>query len=341
MAIIGGGAGRGTGWPLLEGEGCGYWMAIMEVIIQRVVAAKSLSHAKGGTVFAAYIKILPFSLFPGMISRALYPDHVACVLPEECMRAGGSRSSCYNSAYPRLLLGILPAGFKGVMLAVILAALMSNLTSIFNSASAMFTLDLWPRLRPKPQAPVHPAHSSILYEVLDCLISELDRHLTRLICDFLWYFSSLSWRTDILGLGCGGGKYPHHATQPELFSNQRKSLQTRLGSEQLQARKSRLNCRGPHVPGKRGPPACCGWGGPEVQARVGMYLESCYPPLLTPPPPLPPHPVSPTSPRPQHPEGPLYLPKEGGNPPSSGGFPPHAVPGNEVGDSAAPGGLTV
>ena len=119
-------------------------------MIQRVLAAKSLSHAKGGTVFAAYIKILPFFLFliPGMISRALYPDDVACVLPEECMRACGSKSSCFNSAYPRLLVGILPAGFKGMMLAVILAALMSDLTSIFNSASTMFTLDIWPRLRP-------------------------------------------------------------------------------------------------------------------------------------------------------------------------------------------------
>ncbi|XP_063861449.1 sodium/mannose cotransporter SLC5A10-like isoform X1 [Scylla paramamosain] len=127
-----------------------YWCAD-QVMIQRVLAAKSLSHAKGGTVFAAYIKILPFFLFliPGMISRALYPDDVACVLPEECMRACGSRSSCFNSAYPRLLVGILPVGFKGIMLAVILAALMSDLTSIFNSASAMFTLDLWPFLRPK------------------------------------------------------------------------------------------------------------------------------------------------------------------------------------------------
>lgn len=121
------------------------------MMIQRALAAKSLSHAKGASIFASYLKILPFFIIilPGMISRALFPDDVACVLPEECMRACGSRSSCYNSAYPRLVIGIMPAGFKGVMLAVMLAALMSDLTSIFNSASSMFTLDLWRHLRPK------------------------------------------------------------------------------------------------------------------------------------------------------------------------------------------------
>lgn len=127
-----------------------YWCAD-QMMIQRALAAKSLSHAKGATVFAAYIKILPFFfiILPGMISRALFPGDVACVLPEECMRACGSRYSCYNSAYPRLVVGIMPPGLKGFMLAVMLAALVSDLTSIFNSASTMFTLDLWPRLRPR------------------------------------------------------------------------------------------------------------------------------------------------------------------------------------------------
>ncbi|XP_050699315.1 sodium/glucose cotransporter 5-like [Eriocheir sinensis] len=129
-----------------------YWCAD-QMMIQRALAAKSLSHAKGATVFASYLKILPFFIIilPGMISRALFPDDVACVLPEECLRACGSRSSCYNSAYPRLVVGIMPAGFKGLMLAVMLAALLSDLTSIFNSASTMFTLDLWRHLRPRAQ----------------------------------------------------------------------------------------------------------------------------------------------------------------------------------------------
>ncbi|XP_076029908.1 sodium/mannose cotransporter SLC5A10-like [Oratosquilla oratoria] len=126
-----------------------YWCAD-QMMVQRTLAAKSLSHAQGATLFAAYIKILPFFMIilPGMISRVLYPDDVACVLPEECMRACGSTVSCFNSAYPRLVIGIMPAGLKGFMMAVMLAALMSDLTSIFNSASTMFTIDLWKRVRP-------------------------------------------------------------------------------------------------------------------------------------------------------------------------------------------------
>lgn len=46
-----------------------------QVIVQRSLSAKSLSHAKGGSVLGGYLKILPmfFIIMPGMISRALYP----------------------------------------------------------------------------------------------------------------------------------------------------------------------------------------------------------------------------------------------------------------------------
>ena len=48
----------------------------MQVIVQRALAAKSLSHAQGGTILAGYIKILPLFImvFPGMISRVLFPS---------------------------------------------------------------------------------------------------------------------------------------------------------------------------------------------------------------------------------------------------------------------------
>ncbi|KFW09660.1 Sodium/glucose cotransporter 2, partial [Fulmarus glacialis] len=51
-------------------------------------------------------------------------------------------------AYPRLVLTLLPPGLRGLMLAVVLAALMSSLASIFASAGALFTLDVYKRLRP-------------------------------------------------------------------------------------------------------------------------------------------------------------------------------------------------
>lgn len=117
-------------------------------MVQRVLAAQTISHARGGTLMAGYLKILPIFMIilPGMISRALYPEIVACNQPSVCESICHSKRSCTNIAYPTLILKILPNGFKGVMLAVMLAALISGLTSIFNSASTIFTVDIYPNI---------------------------------------------------------------------------------------------------------------------------------------------------------------------------------------------------
>lgn len=60
-----------------------------------------------------------------------------------------SPKGCSNIAYPMLVIKLMPNGAKGLMLAVMMAALMSSLTSIFNSSSAIFTMDVWRRIRPK------------------------------------------------------------------------------------------------------------------------------------------------------------------------------------------------
>ncbi|CAI9570739.1 unnamed protein product [Staurois parvus] len=116
-----------------------------QIMVQRSLSAKNLSHAKGGSILAGYLKLLPmfFVVMPGMISRALYPDEIGCVDPAECMKYCGSEMGCANIAYPKLVITLLPVGLKGLMIAVIMAALMSSLTSIFNSASTIFTLDIW------------------------------------------------------------------------------------------------------------------------------------------------------------------------------------------------------
>lgn len=118
------------------------------MMVQRVLAARTISHARGGTLLAGYLKILPLFMIiiPGMISRTLYPDVVACNQPSICESICHSKRSCTNIAYPTLILKILPNGFKGVMLAVMLAALISGLTSIFNSASTIFTVDIYPNI---------------------------------------------------------------------------------------------------------------------------------------------------------------------------------------------------
>ncbi|XP_027512412.1 sodium/glucose cotransporter 5 isoform X2 [Corapipo altera] len=126
-----------------------YWCTD-QVIVQRSLSAKSLSHAKAGSILASYLKMLPLFviIMPGMISRVLYPDSVACVDPEECTRVCGAAVGCSNIAYPKLVVELMPSGLRGLMIAVMMAALMSSLTSIFNSSSTLFTMDIWRKLRP-------------------------------------------------------------------------------------------------------------------------------------------------------------------------------------------------
>ncbi|KAM6414890.1 sodium/glucose cotransporter 4 [Rhynochetos jubatus] len=122
-----------------------------QVIVQRSLSAKNLSHAKGGSVLGGYLKIFPmfFIVMPGMISRALYPDEVGCVDPEICKRVCGAAVGCSNIAYPKLVIELMPDGLRGLMIAVMMAALMSSLTSIFNSSSTLFVIDIWQRIRKK------------------------------------------------------------------------------------------------------------------------------------------------------------------------------------------------
>ncbi|KAL2090087.1 hypothetical protein ACEWY4_014775 [Coilia grayii] len=121
-----------------------------QVMVQKSLAAKNMSHAKGGCILGGYLKILPmfFIVWPGMISRSLFPDEVGCVDPVECKRICGSSAGCSNIAYPKLVMELMPAGMRGLMIAVLMAALMSSLTSIFNSSSTLFTMDIWQRMRP-------------------------------------------------------------------------------------------------------------------------------------------------------------------------------------------------
>ncbi|XP_027945303.1 sodium/glucose cotransporter 5 isoform X2 [Eumetopias jubatus] len=145
-----------------------YWCTD-QVIVQRSLSARDLNHAKAGSILASYLKMLPMGLMimPGMISRVLFPgacrhvlekshrgscsrqDDVGCVVPSECLRACGAEIGCSNIAYPKLVMELMPIGLRGLMIAVMMAALMSSLTSIFNSSSTLFTMDIWRRLRPR------------------------------------------------------------------------------------------------------------------------------------------------------------------------------------------------
>ncbi|PYO46630.1 MAG: hypothetical protein DMD72_12265 [Gemmatimonadetes bacterium] len=119
------------GAPIL---GIWYWCTDQH-IVQRVLAARNIQEARRGTIFAGYLKILPVFIFvlPGIIAAALYQD----------VRAGQT-----DSAYPILVTRLLPIGFKGLVLAGMLAALMSSLASAFNSCSTLLTWDVYRKWRP-------------------------------------------------------------------------------------------------------------------------------------------------------------------------------------------------
>ncbi|GAB1598334.1 sodium/glucose cotransporter 4-like [Argonauta hians] len=127
-----------------------YWCSD-QVLVQRALAAKNYDHSKAATVFCGYLKILPLFLliFPGMISRILYKDTVGCADPDICMSVCGSENGCSNIAYTSLMLNLLPIGLRGLMLASMVSALITSLTSIFNSSSTIFALDIWSIFRKK------------------------------------------------------------------------------------------------------------------------------------------------------------------------------------------------
>lgn len=126
-----------------------YFFCTNQVFVQRSLAAKNITHSKAGSVLAAYLKLLPMLLmiWPGMISRALYTDEVACQSGEVCEEVCGNPAGCSDIAYLKLVLELMPTGLKGLMMAAMIAALMSSLTSTFNSLSSVVTLDVWKKFR--------------------------------------------------------------------------------------------------------------------------------------------------------------------------------------------------
>jgi SSS family solute:Na+ symporter len=125
------------GAPIL---GIWYWCTD-QVIVQRVLSAKDQGHARAGTIFAGFLKVLPVFVLvlPGMIALARYPQLFTTV---------NGHVTNGDIAYPTLIVNLLPAGLVGLMIAALLAALMGSMSAVFNSASTMVTLDFYKRLKP-------------------------------------------------------------------------------------------------------------------------------------------------------------------------------------------------
>jgi solute:Na+ symporter, SSS family len=121
------------GAPIL---GVWYWCTD-QFIVQRVLAARNLSEARRGTLFAGFLKILPLFIF-------VIPGVIAYVLQQQ----GRMQLATPDQALPMLVATLLPAGLRGLIVAGLLAALMSSLSSVFNSTSTLITWDVYRKLQP-------------------------------------------------------------------------------------------------------------------------------------------------------------------------------------------------
>ena len=122
------------GAPIL---GVWYWCTD-QFIVQRVLAAKDLDNARGGTIFAGFLKLLPVFAVraPGRGGATPWRQQGKLALDSP------------DHALPTLVTTLLPAGLRGVVVAGLLAALMSSLSSVFNSCSTLVTFDIYRKIRP-------------------------------------------------------------------------------------------------------------------------------------------------------------------------------------------------
>ncbi|MDG1780592.1 MAG: sodium:solute symporter [Flavobacteriales bacterium] len=127
------------GAPIL---GVWYWCTD-QFIVQRVLSAKNQTEARRGTIFAGFLKLLPLFLFvfPGTIAFALHNTDGVLLLD-----SAGEIS--HDSALPAMVISYLPSGMKGLVAAGLLAALMSSLSSVFNSCSTLVTMDFYKLWKP-------------------------------------------------------------------------------------------------------------------------------------------------------------------------------------------------
>ncbi|KKB49746.1 MULTISPECIES: sodium:solute symporter [Parabacteroides] len=120
-----------------------YWCTD-QFIVQRVLSGKNEQQARRGTIFGAYLKLTPVFLFliPGMIAFAMQKNGVM-------INGVPFTMSTADAAFPSLVAQLLPAGFKGLVVCGILAALMSSLASLFNSSAMLFTIDFYKKYKPE------------------------------------------------------------------------------------------------------------------------------------------------------------------------------------------------
>ncbi len=158
-----------------------YYWGFNQYIIQRAFAAKSLPEAQKGLVFAGFLKmIIPFIVcVPGIIAYVMFTENMHGAVDAFTLGNGALNN---DNAYPWLISTFIPVGLKGLVLAALVAAIVSSLASMLNSASTIFTMDIYkPYIAPKQEVkrgkPVNLVNvgrlSAVVALVTACLIAPM------------------------------------------------------------------------------------------------------------------------------------------------------------------------
>ena len=124
--------------------GIWYWCTD-QYIVQRTLAAKNLTTARRGAIWGGFLKIWPVMIFliPGMIGAALHSKGVITLPLNSSGDIDGDR------VFATMVVEMLPIGLRGLVIGGLLAALMSSLSSLFNSSASLFTYDVYQKLFPQ------------------------------------------------------------------------------------------------------------------------------------------------------------------------------------------------
>ena len=123
--------------------GIWYWCTD-QYIVQRTLAARNLTVARRGAIWGAFLKIWPVLIFliPGLIAAALHAKGEMVIPSDDSGELVG------DQVFPSMVATLLPTGLRGLVVGALMAALMSSLSSLFNSTAALFTVDVYQKLRP-------------------------------------------------------------------------------------------------------------------------------------------------------------------------------------------------
>ncbi len=183
-------------WGLISGVALlgFYFWANNQFMVQRVLGAKDLNHGRWGALFAGFLKlpVIFIMVVPGVLALLLFNNLDISGLNYPLATGGmcNNLADCPNLTYPVLLFQLLPTGVLGLVVAGLLAAMMSSVSATFNSASTLITMDFIREFKPELTSKQLVRSGQIATLVLVILASAWVPFIER-VSDSLWGYLQL------------------------------------------------------------------------------------------------------------------------------------------------------